>query len=1664
MRYFLLILSLWAACASGSVAYSQVSFKIDSVAIPCTATGTFRIPVRVSNFNNVGSFQFSLGWNPAQLEYRYITRGTAPNPFFGGTSNASFDTTTFKASGRLTFAWNRVGGLSVPDTTVVFYLAVRRLGGNPAPVTFLSGANAPVQTEVTNPQADDLPFTTKNGQVKPIDNAPPVLTCPLNVIKTVSGPSIVTGIAPASVADNCSDVVVGWSSTGVTTVNQPNQPDASGTVFNPGLTTVVYRATDIAGMTATCSFTIDLQPSSTSDTLTIIAGGGSVSCGGTLGVNVTALNFDSLGSLQFSVNWNPANLRFVSFTTAGSALLGTGTINFDTLNARNTGRFSFSWTTGQLAGNTLNDGALLFRVNFTPLSGNLSGVQVNFGDIPTPREAFSNAVQPPVEVPVIFIPGQITSVDNVPPVIQCPANISITNPSGVLTANVSNTAPTTLTDNCGSPVALSFVRSGVTPGSGSGNANGIYTAGTTTVVYTATDNRNNSRTCSFTVTIDAGKPAPVSIDSILGTCTTTETIIPVRVSDFADIVGMNFSIKWDTSVLQFDTIVNVFPGMNLTSLNFQFYNSAPGGVLQFLGADPLNGWPNIPDGGVLFALKFKVRKIVPSTKIEFTGFSEAVNSALNSVPTKLTNGSFNATVDNVPPSITCPANVSVLSTTPDCKAVVKLPAAQASDACAGINTITRSTMDTLFAVGNNTVIYTASDNVGNTATCSVLVQVTGNPNGAVFTGCPANITVNAPANSCAVPVNWTAPTLNAPCGISNPQITSNFTPGNIFTKGDTTVRYRLTGSSSVCEFRVTVRDVTAPVIQCPANSTVNADAAIGCRAIATFNTPAFTDACDQNPVFTSNFVPGDTLPTGVTVIEYSVKDSGGNTGACSFSITVNNIAGPKVTCPANIIKVSAPDTCGAIVEWNLPIRGIDACAKDTVLAVTTTPSGTFFTVGETAVTYRATDANGNTGTCSFLITVSDTTKPTLIDCDVDVLIELPEGKCDTILTWTPPVAEDNCSVGFVTSDIQPGTSFGTGLHTITFTAEDDSGNTVTCAVNVIVTDAAPPTLSSCPAGIFVELPINKCDTVLTWTKPLATDACGFDTLTVNIEPGTSFKPGQQQVVYTASDLSGNTTTCSFNISVIDLVPPVFSSCPQDITVTGNGTCGAIVNWTLPEATDNCTPKPDITISSSHPTSGTFTGTTNVRILARDASGNYDTCAFRIIVNSSGVPGFQNVPDDQSYIGCSAIGNWNPPTTINFCQPPVITSTHEPGDTFAVGVTTVIYTAQDNIGNTYTASFTVTVRETQAPSVACPKVPIILNAAGAIIQDSSSFITKADTVKTCDAVRLTFVAPTATDNCGIPTLTQISGRLSGTVFPVGMDTLRFEAVDKSGNKSTCRVPITIQPLAPINIKISPLPACQGAQVVLQADTFKVGAVNYTWTGPQTNYPNASKVTIFSLNQGNSGTYSVQAEINGCITPKAFGEVQLVQKPTAEDDNMFTIDPNTTDTFDVLKNDVFFPAADINITQTGPTPAGLSYVGDGRFQYVANSNGQPASFIYELCSKTCPNLCDMATVTISVRRFECDFVPNIITPNGDQVNDFLNIPCLDSGLYPDNALVIYNQWGDKVFEAQPYVNDAANGWKGELNNEPGKDLPDGTYFYIFRPGNGQQPLKGFVDIFR
>ena len=949
--------------------------------------------------------------------------------------------------------------------------------------------------------------------------------------------------------------------------------------------------------------------------------------------------------------------------------------------------------------------------------------------------------------------------------------------------------------------------------------------------------------------------------------------------------------------------------------------------------------------------------------------------------------------------------------------------------------------------------WIATDNCGNSAKATqvITVQDLMPPQ---FGMVPADVTVSCES----------VPSIGSPSATDNCDANVSITfSGETRTDGVCPSTYMLKrtwsaqddcGNTKTAFQIITVRDLIKPVfVFVPADSTVN------CNAIPTPGIPLATDNCTTNPniVFGGETIMNSASPDSYTLQrKWTATDQCNNTTTAIQIITVQDTIAPIIQCPPSTTMDANAATCAGIATFDTPVTS-DNCSA-TLTLTSTANSGQSFPVGVTLVVITVADPTGNQSSCTFIITVLDKTPPVLLNCPPNLTFTTDLSSCDVVVNWTAPTVSDPCDLYLITPgvNIPSGSVLPTGIETITYTAVDTSGNSTQCSFSVTVREDVPPVLSNCPPDISTTT--SSCTAVVTWAPPLATDNCELDTVTVNIASGSVFPETSTLVLYTATDAWGNSSTCTFTVTVVDIVPPQFSGCQADLIVDA-GLCSIPVSWLQPTATDNCDPDPTI---YSIPAPGDVfpVGFTTVNIFVVDPSGNQDTCTFVVEVVGPAI-GLSNVPVNQSFTGCNAVANWNPPTPTGICGPFLLSTNYEPGDTFDIGVTEVIYTLQDTLGHVVTTSFTVSVTESILPQFSCPASPIRVNISGAILSDPSDFLLATDTISTCDGVELRFPFPIATDNCGTPLVTQLVGQTSASVFNLGPHTLTFQAQDNAGNTALCSIQIQVLPLLPLNPQVSDIIGCKGDEITLSATP--ISGAQYFWTGPNPPYPDNSNIVIMDLDATLTGYYTVAANVNGCITPLDSALVRMGKTPDAVDDLKYQVATNEILVdFNVLLNDTY-ESDDYTLTIPTPPP-GLINHGNGLYSFQAGNTNTVVYLIYTLCSKACPTLCDDGIVAISVRERICSYIPNIITPNGDDSNDFLMIPCLDIEPYPQNHLAIYNQWGDKVYEAEPYDNDPDKAWRGELFGEPGRGLPDATYFYIFKATPEDVGLRGSIDIFR
>jgi HYR domain/Secretion system C-terminal sorting domain len=571
----------------------------------------------------------------------------------------------------------------------------------------------------------------------------------------------------------------------------------------------------------------------------------------------------------------------------------------------------------------------------------------------------------------------------------------------------------------------------------------------------------------------------------------------------------------------------------------------------------------------------------------------------------------------------------------------------------------------------------------------------------------------------------------------------------------------LSGNPTTCGSDPCATDTQKPVISnCPSNITLSTS---GTCANASWTAPTASDNCSTPTLSfvtasTVGLTNGGCFPIGTTTVTYTASDAKGNTATCVFTITVNKVINPcdndtekpvLANCPKDqILTADLGQNC-KIATWVAPTATDNCTTTPTITlassSATAVKSGDCFPIGKTTLTYTATDAKGNTSTCSFFIMVSppvdpcvtDVTVPVISNCPSNIALSADLGKTCANATWTPPTATDNCtlsSLTFVTSPtagLTNGGCYPIGTTTVTYTATDAKGNIATCRFTITVVantcdaDATKPVISNCPSNQNLTADLTKTCKIATWTAPTATDNCTLSSLTFVTSPtagltnGGCFPIGTTTVTYTATDAKGNTAICSFTITVVpnpcdaDATKPVISNCPsnQNLTADLTKTC-KIATWTAPTATDNCTLS-SLTFVTS-PTAGLTNGgcfpigTTTVTYTATDAKGNTAICSFTITVvpNPCDVdatkPVISNCPSNQTISTPSTeceFTTWTAPIATDNCTLSSLTFVTSPttgltsGGCFPIGTTTVTYTATDAKGNTSICSFTITVTST-----------------------------------------------------------------------------------------------------------------------------------------------------------------------------------------------------------------------------------------------------------------------------------------------------------------------------------------------------------------------------------
>ncbi|MBL4593542.1 MAG: HYR domain-containing protein, partial [Flavobacteriales bacterium] len=941
-----------------------------------------------------------------------------------------------------------------------------------------------------------------------------------------------------------------------------------------------------------------------------------------------------------------------------------------------------------------------------------------------------------------------------------------------------------------------------------------------------------------------------------------------------------------------------------------------------------------------------------------------------------------------------------------------------------------------------------------------------------------------------------------------------------------------------------------PTITCPVNVVVNNDVG-NCSAVVNGLTPVRNDNC-PNPFVTYSIVgattgsgvndaSGTTFNIGITTVQYMVTDSLGLQDSCSFTVTVVDNENPTITCPSNFNTNTAG--CSQVVIGIAPTASGDNCVIDSVNFVLTgattgsglnDASGIAFNLGLTTVTYTVTDTSGNVTSCNFSINITDNVNPT-ISCPGNVNISNDVGSCSAVVNGIIPTPADNCAIDSVNyvltgatigsglSDAS-GTIFNVGVTNVNYTVTDFFGNSSNCTFTVTVIDNEAPAIS-CPPNVNTNNDVGICGAIVNGIAPtIVSDNCVIDsvnyTLTgvtigsgLNDVSGSVFNVGITTVIYTITDVSGNTSSCNFTVTVTDNEPPTFI-CPANTNEFVDINC----DFSIPDYTgviglaDNCTANLSIIVSQS-PLIGTIISghstTQNITIYVTDIVGNIDSCIFIVTLVDTIKPTITCTGDTTEFFGnnCSfTLPNYSPISVGDNCTAAVaivVTQLPTPG-VIIFSDTLITLTANDGNGNIDTCTFMVLLSDTIDPIISCPNDTIVNNDLGL-----------------CDAT-ITIGIPLNSDNCGIGSLLNDynGGGDASDIYPVGLTTVVWTVIDNSLNITTCSFDVTV-----IDAE-EPSITCVN-DTMINTDNNSCDAVfNYTISAFDNCFFTISQIS--GLPSGATFPQGITTNTFVATDPSGLADTCSFLVTVIDNQNPTIVCPNDT----ILCNtNVTIPLPnlgdnclvgnvvnDFNLTNnaSGIYPVGITLINWTAFDASGNSNScvmtvqvdlKPSIadagedqhilinqntnlealspfvgvglwslisgngvvddnlnslsmvsdlsigdniFRWTIVNGTCPDSFDEVNVIVGGLN-----VPNGFSPNGDGNNDLFVIPGIER---MNNEVVIFNRWGVELYKTNNYQND----WNGDSNG--GNTLPDDTYFYIIRLIDFSEEYSGYVVIKR
>jgi hypothetical protein len=597
-------------------------------------------------------------------------------------------------------------------------------------------------------------------------------------------------------------------------------------------------------------------------------------------------------------------------------------------------------------------------------------------------------------------------------------------------------------------------------------------------------------------------------------------------------------------------------------------------------------------------------------------------------------------------------------------------------------------------VGPVTVTITAVDASGNVSNATKVIQIIDNIAPTVVLNGNSLVTYTLPLNASG---NATLTVLNvvnsATDNCGTPVVSLSKTAFDCSNLGDNVVVVTAVdqfGNVKTSNAIVKVVDVTAPSIVTPSTQVVLNLSSNGTATLPLSQVMlSTTDNCGT-PTVTWSPSTFTCANLGNNTVTITSMDASGNVTTATVVVLVQDVTAPVIAMVSGAVtKVLGANGTVSITQADVVSSVSDACTNP--VTVTWTPTTvSCANVGNVAVVVTAIDASGNVTTAVKTVLVVDQTAP-VISSPASITLNLNAAGTVTLPAGVAS-ATDNCAVNGIQYSKSLFDCSNLGANTVTITATDVNGNVATSTMTVNVVDNTAPSLTLVASPLTVALnaagsaSVNAAQLVAN-----ANDNCAIASYTVTPNTFNCSSLGGNTVTVTATDASGNATSQTVIVNVVDVTGPSIVVNPAAVTVTLNANgVGSITNaQVVSSVSDNCTTTPSVVITPNVFTCADL-GQQMVTIFATDAAGNISTTTKLITVVDASAPVIVSAPQNVTLPGCNGNFTYAYQVTDNCGYTATLVSGLASGTQFPVGTTTVTWSFADASGNTTTHSFNVTV--------------------------------------------------------------------------------------------------------------------------------------------------------------------------------------------------------------------------------------------------------------------------------------------------------------------------------------------------------------------------------------